>query len=105
MLAVAHRPVRFADGLGARADRKLPGVGLGEPEDVRDLPVGVDERLAEHEDGSFGGGELLTSVRTALLERFAPRDSVRGIGGGVGRLREATRSRWPRGVRMRSRRR
>ena len=48
-------PTALAAEPSARADEKLAGVGFGELEDVRDLPVGVVEALAEHVDGSFGG--------------------------------------------------
>ena len=55
MLVALDGPTALAAEPSARADEQLAGVGLGELEDVRDLPVGVVESLAEHVDGSFGG--------------------------------------------------
>ncbi len=86
VLAAVHRQAALAGEPAARAGDELPGVGLGELEDVRDLPVGVVERLAEDVGGALGRRQLLEQRADGRRERFVALDSGRRVGGGVGRL-------------------
>lgn len=79
----------------AKAGNVLPGarhhlarVGLSEPQDVRNLAVGIVERLPEDVRRSFGGRQLLHQYQEAQLQRLTSFHCRPGIGAGVDRFQQ-----------------
>jgi hypothetical protein len=51
---------------------QLTGIDRADPQDLRDLRVGVDERLTQDVRRPLGGGEPFEQQQEGEFERFAP---------------------------------
>jgi hypothetical protein len=71
---------------GAR--HHLPRVRLFEPEDVRDVAVGIVERLPKDEGGAFGGSQPFEQQQNPGRQRLASFHFQPGVGAGIGWFRQ-----------------
>jgi hypothetical protein len=70
------------------ASPELPGVGLADPERLRDVPERVVERFPEHEDGAFDRRQPLQQELDGVLEVRRPLGGHRRVLRGANQRRE-----------------
>src|SRR3954451_5125856 len=71
MVRGADLAATIAREMHPRTGDELPGIGLGQAEHLRDLPMWVVEPFAEHVSSALDRRQLLEQHKRALLEGVA----------------------------------
>ena len=79
MVLGADAAVTIAREMHPRTGDELPGIGLARAEHLRDLPMRVVERFAEHVSSALDGRQLLEQHQRALREGVASLNTQRRI--------------------------